>query len=753
MRPKRALIATAIFVLLFGGFTAAAGLDDEPPTTLPSTLGTPERFTGDHGTYVSFRMDGDDLHGPFPYLEFEVLPTKTVHDREGTPRATQPLRITEAAWRYEQEPNGWHYDWSIPTVWYHDLQDDRLVNLDIILAEGTQTSQSSVDGLGLIAQDWDTSGAFEATAYLDGRGPGLTWWDPCLLHHGLMAAAVDPAGTFPLFHECTLSLPSVRDTDFIAGDAPLFPMRDDLSLRQPRYFTGIGQDGELTVLATVGQQAAERPIRVWIDPATPYPVQVAVADPGQPGAWDLLVLRDLERGSGLPSAPAPKAPIRVDLPLATTALYGLNEAGLEHPYLPSEALQDAMQHAELADWFERNPDARLTQLSGGRSHFTTANDHVTWRFQFASPDGHASFWVERDMDPVGQAVAGVPGRDQVMAPPTFFEQVDDTPDNDPNLTAPLRGAPRAAELLRLFEAYAGPVDGHPSWSLELTCLLRTANGCREAGWEIGVGRSELRLEPEVREDPSVATAGSILEHGLYLDPLDGRPVMMLRIDFEQTSSTTPVQGAPDPQPPEPSQTAADVHWDLPPGRVLAGTGFVAAITALAYLFWPALKTASMGLFSRIHGEQSLNHPMRARLAQTIAAEPGVHFQDLVRATGAGRGATEHHLRKLVETGQVLRHDAGGYVCFFPKRTDRHVMAAAPALRSETARQALRLIIEQPGIHGAALAEALGVNRGTLSHHVQRLAKAGVMTSIKEGRAVAYHATDVGRKVAASGMAA
>ena len=75
----------------------------------------------------------------------------------------------------------------------------------------------------------------------------------------------------------------------------------------------------------------------------------------------------------------------------------------------------------------------------------------------------------------------------------------------------------------------------------------------------------------------------------------------------------------------------------------------------------------------------------------------------------------------------------------------HALAAFAALSQETRLDALRLLIER-GADGALAGEigvALGVRQNTMSTHLCVLARAGLVRSSREGRAVRYRADVAG----------
>ncbi|HJQ92803.1 MAG TPA: winged helix-turn-helix transcriptional regulator, partial [Candidatus Thermoplasmatota archaeon] len=203
-------------------------------------------------------------------------------------------------------------------------------------------------------------------------------------------------------------------------------------------------------------------------------------------------------------------------------------------------------------------------------------------------------------------------------------------------------------------------------------------------------------------------------------------------------------------PPAPRSAAAaprivTAGWTLPAAEAVAGVGLAAVLMGALYYLWPTLKGGFLGLFSRIEPERVLDHPARKGLHVLVEANPGIHFQELVRRTGFGRGQLEHHLRKLEHAGLVSRVKGDSYACFFARgQVDRRVMAAAPLLRSDGGRRVLAALQHRPGASTRDLAEQLGLAVGTVSYHVKRLREAGMLDSA-EG---SLHLTETGRQATA-----
>ncbi len=184
-------------------------------------------------------------------------------------------------------------------------------------------------------------------------------------------------------------------------------------------------------------------------------------------------------------------------------------------------------------------------------------------------------------------------------------------------------------------------------------------------------------------------------------------------------------------------------WHWPEPKTAAGAAAATGLVGLVYLIWPAIKGA-VPLFSRIKGEDLLDHPVRNDIWSAIQASPGIHFQALVRDVGKGRGTMEHHIRKMVAADMLIEKTGTGFTCYFPKgQVDRRLMAAAPALKSSGAKQLLQAIHAQPGAAAIDLAERLGMAPSTVNYHLKKLTQAELVEGQRVGRQIMLRATPLG----------
>jgi len=177
--------------------------------------------------------------------------------------------------------------------------------------------------------------------------------------------------------------------------------------------------------------------------------------------------------------------------------------------------------------------------------------------------------------------------------------------------------------------------------------------------------------------------------------------------------------------------AGDVQ-DVPPinaASFLTGIGHGGAllwipllVVLLGWLLW---RNAGLlvRLFSRIDDEKALEHPTRALLHETVAAEPGIHARELARRLDKARGVVRHHLGILVAAGLLHARKGEGYTRYYLAEADAREPEGA---RTDLARRILATVRDRPGMNITELADGLGVNRNAVRYHLQRFREAGLV---------------------------
>lgn len=138
-------------------------------------------------------------------------------------------------------------------------------------------------------------------------------------------------------------------------------------------------------------------------------------------------------------------------------------------------------------------------------------------------------------------------------------------------------------------------------------------------------------------------------------------------------------------------------------------------------------------------------PSRDALLALVAADPGIHYMELVRRSGLGNGTVQHHLKALLAAGVLVRVRTRGHACFFPNDAlDPSFIAVRAAARSAVARQMLVTLGAGPRTL-TGLAAATGLPLSTVHYHVDKLARAGAIAPVRVDGRRALELTPVGRQ--------
>lgn len=192
--------------------------------------------------------------------------------------------------------------------------------------------------------------------------------------------------------------------------------------------------------------------------------------------------------------------------------------------------------------------------------------------------------------------------------------------------------------------------------------------------------------------------------------------------------------------------AAQGPLDGTTGQVLGAAG-VLGLLAAAWVYRDRLWPWLVGLYTRLTKREILEHEDRQAILALVEDRPGIHFRDIARRLDLGHGILDHHLRKLTEAGVLEEHATESHRCYFPTgRIPASEREALANVKAGSARRLMAALREHPGSSLSELAEAVGLARSTVSHHIARLEDVRVVDAHREGRAKALRLTDLGEEV-------
>ncbi len=111
---------------------------------------------------------------------------------------------------------------------------------------------------------------------------------------------------------------------------------------------------------------------------------------------------------------------------------------------------------------------------------------------------------------------------------------------------------------------------------------------------------------------------------------------------------------------------------------------------------------------------------RDRIYEHVAANPGRHFNAIVRRLDLAPGQVQYHLKKLRRRERVVEERLYGRTHYYTPKYDARERRTIAVLRRETARAVLLYLLEHGPSRPAAVADALDVARSTLEWHLEHL---------------------------------
>lgn len=129
---------------------------------------------------------------------------------------------------------------------------------------------------------------------------------------------------------------------------------------------------------------------------------------------------------------------------------------------------------------------------------------------------------------------------------------------------------------------------------------------------------------------------------------------------------------------------------------------------------------------------------RRRIFDFLRERPGVHLRKMQRELGMALGTLEYHLYRLERAGFVAVRRLGRFKAYYPEgMVDLRDKDLLYFLRQDMPRRIAIATVSRPGISFQELAASVPISPSTLSFHLQKLTKAGIVHADKVGREKVY----------------
>jgi predicted transcriptional regulator len=136
---------------------------------------------------------------------------------------------------------------------------------------------------------------------------------------------------------------------------------------------------------------------------------------------------------------------------------------------------------------------------------------------------------------------------------------------------------------------------------------------------------------------------------------------------------------------------------------------------------------------------------RRRIYDYIKVVPGIHLRALQRELSMPLGTLEYHLYQMEREGLLVTREDGRFKGYFPAdELDRRDRDYLYYLRQEMPRRISVEVAHEPGVSFQHLAQRLPISPSTLSFHLKKLLKAGMLAEQQVGREKTYTCAEAER---------
>ena len=130
-------------------------------------------------------------------------------------------------------------------------------------------------------------------------------------------------------------------------------------------------------------------------------------------------------------------------------------------------------------------------------------------------------------------------------------------------------------------------------------------------------------------------------------------------------------------------------------------------------------------------ENILKLPLRRKIYNIVRENAGCHFREVERRSGFSVGIVKYHLDYLTRYGIIRQEKTGNNVRYFPIELSSGEKRLLGLLRSKSQRHIIIFLVMKGASTNKSIANFAGLSQSTISWHLQRLLKEGVVGAKKE----------------------
>jgi predicted transcriptional regulator len=138
----------------------------------------------------------------------------------------------------------------------------------------------------------------------------------------------------------------------------------------------------------------------------------------------------------------------------------------------------------------------------------------------------------------------------------------------------------------------------------------------------------------------------------------------------------------------------------------------------------------------------LDLPLRKRITEYIRRNPGVHFRLISRDLDLAIGQLDFHINALIKGEVIVKETATGNARYYVRnKFSKDERKAMSVLRREIPRGIVLFLLDNPGSTPSKILESFSFTSATMSYHLRRLEKTGLLRVEQDGRERHYFVDD------------
>jgi DNA-binding MarR family transcriptional regulator len=212
----------------------------------------------------------------------------------------------------------------------------------------------------------------------------------------------------------------------------------------------------------------------------------------------------------------------------------------------------------------------------------------------------------------------------------------------------------------------------------------------------------------------------------------GQHTLMLLIGDGQHQTTRTFNFTVDPAPASTEPGPGLVRVDNPVifgAAIGAAVALGLALTASTEVGKYRLLVLFLPLYTRLHKEDVLDHGTREFIRGSVYADPGIHYNEILRRLKLARGTATYHLNTLEREGFIRSHSDGRLRRFYPAEMK---LGDVPPRLDKVQKIILETVRESEGLGQREIARILGLPSSTVNRHIIKLTEMGILKLIRQG---------------------